>query len=457
MAKNKTYTSVYELDGRVPLGRAVPLGIQHVLAMFVGNVTPLIIICGMCGMDSATRTMLIQNAMFVAGIVTLIQLYPLLTIGAKLPIVMGTSFGFMGTMRIIAANPALGYPAIMGAALIGGIFELCLGFFIKPLRKLFPTVVTSLVVVCIGLSLLGTGIGYFGGGTANTAEAIAAAGKPAAMMFGSWQNLTVGFVVLIIIVLLKQFGKGFMSHSSILIGIIIGYVLAIPLGLVDFAPIREAAWFALPKPYLQYSFHAEAIIPMLIMFVATTIETMGDTAGITRGGMDREPTDKEMAGAVKADGIGSAFATIFGVLPNTSFSQNVGLVGITKVVNRFTVMTGAVVLILTGFFPKLAALFNAMPQSVLGGAAVVMFAMIIVSGIQSMQTLNLSGRNGMIVAVSLGLGVGVSQMTDVLAQLPGWVTTMFAQNGIIMTFIIATVMNLVLPADKKTSAQETGV
>ena len=432
MEEKKT-GSIYELDGKVELKKALPLGIQHILAMFLGNISPLLIICGMLDMATGLKTNLIQNAMFVAAVVTLVQLYPVWKVGAKLPIVMGTSSGFIGTAKAMGA--LYGYGALMGACFIGGIFEMVLGYFIKPLKKLFPPVVTSLVIISIGLSLLPVGINYFGGGSG-------------AADFGSWQHLTVGTFVIIVILIAKQF-KGFINNASILIGIVAGYILAICLGMVDFSAVSNASWFALPKFMpVAFEFNWEVIIAMGIMFIATTVETVGDISGITNGGLNREATVDELRGGVMADGLGSIFAAFFGVLPNTSFSQNVGLVTVTKVVNRFTIMTGAIFLLLCGFCPKLSAIFSVMPQSVLGGAAVIMFSMILVSGIQSLTREALDERNGLIVALAIGLGVGIGNVPAVLDQLPAWVGNIFAQNGIIMTFVIATVLNVILPKSK---------
>lgn len=440
MNEKKKEGSIYELDGIVKLTTAVPLGIQHVLAMFLGNISPLIIVCGLLNMEASSKTMLIQNAMFIAGVATLIQLYPIWKIGSGLPVVMGTSSGFIGTAK--AVGLASGYGAIIGASIVGSVLEMILGFFITPLRKIFAPVVTSLVILSIGLSLLPVGVKYMGGGETN------------ALGFGHWKHLLVGFIVILVIVVLKQFKGSFLSVSSILIGIVAGYIVSICLGMVDFTSVKEAAWFALPKPAMMIpgvdiKFVPSAIIAMAIMFVATAVETIGDTSAIVNGGLDREPSDKELSGSVLADGFGSLIAAVFGVLPNTSFSQNVGLVAVTKVVNRFTIMTGAVFLIIMGFFPKLSAIFTVMPQSVLGGAAVIMFAMIIVSGMTSLQRLNLDGRNGLIIALSLGLGVGIGNVPSVLDMMPQWVGDIFAQNGIIMTFVIATLLNLVLPKDKE--------
>ena len=427
--------SVYELDGRVPLKQAIPLGIQHVLAMFLGNVSPLIIVCGLLNIDGNTKSMLIQNSMFIAGIATLIQLYPVFKVGSGLPVVMGTSSGFIGTEKVIGAT--YGYAAIMGASLVGALLEIVLGFFIKPLRKLFPPIVTSLVVISIGLSLLPVGIKYFAGG----------AGSPE---FGAPKHLLVGTIVMLVIIIIQNYTKGFMKTSAILIGIIVGYLVAIFMGMVDFTQVKEAAWFSLPRPFIMgFEFRLDAIISMAIMYIATTVETIGDVSAIAVGGLGREATDKELSGGVIADGVASFIAALFSVAPNTSFSQNVGLVAVTKVVNKFVIMTGSVFLILAGFFPKLSAVLSVMPQSVLGGAAVIMFAMIFVSGLQSLFSENLDGRNGLIVALAIGIGVGLGNVPEALAELPSWVGNIFAQNGIIMTFVIATVLKLILPKDKK--------
>lgn len=428
--------SIYELEGRVPLKQAVPLGIQHVLAMFLGNVSPLIIVCGILNVPLETKSILIQNAMFISGAATLLQLYPVFKMGSGLPIVMGTSSGFIGTEKAIGM--AYGYDAVMGASLVGAIFEIILGFFIKPLKKLFPPIVTSLVIISIGLSLLPVGISYFGGGSSSQG-------------FGSPKNLLVATIVVVVIIILKQFTEGFLSVSSVLIGIVVGYIVSICLGMVDFTEVKNAAWISLPKPFVMgFEFKIDAIIAMSIMYIATAVETVGNISAITLGGLDRNATNREFSGGVVADGIASAVASVFGVLPNTAFGQNAGLVAVTKVVNKFSIMTGAVFLILAGFIPKLSALFSVMPQSVLGGAAVIMFSMILVSGLQSLLREGLDSRNGLIVAVSIGLGIGIGEMPEILRHLPEWVTQVFGNNSIIMTFVIATVLNLILPKKEET-------
>ena len=474
--KPTVYSSPNELDGRLPLRLAIPFGLQHVLAMFVGNLSPLLILMSVCGITAdagfgALRVSLLQNAMLVAGLVTLIQLYPIGPIGGKLPIVMGTSSGFIGVNKAIAASMMSGiaagtittsveagiyaYGAVMGASLIGGIFEMGLGFCIKPLRKFFPAVVTGTVVTAIGLSLLSVGIGFFGGGSSNAD-------------YGSMPNLFLGLVTLIAILVFKHAFKGFPSVASVLLGIIVGYIVSFVMGMVlpetvtigektitasyitQWAQVRDAAWFAVPEIMpVKWQFNVGAIIPMCIMFVVTAVETVGDTAGITEGGLGREPSDKELAGSVICDGFGSSLAAVFGVLPNTSFSQNVGLVNMTKVVNRFAICMGAIILVLSGLFPKIGAIISVMPQPVLGGAAVMMFANIVISGINLLTKEPLDGRNATIVAIALGLGYGIGSTTAVQAFMPTWMTYIFGGSGIVPAALLAIVLNIVLPKDKE--------
>lgn len=453
----------YDFYGKLPLKKAIPLGLQHVLAMFVGNLTPLLIITGACGMGAGSefadlQVALLQNAMLIAGIVTLVQLYSIGPVGGKVPIIMGTSSGFIGVFNSVTqvmGGGVLAYGAIMGASIIGGLFEGVLGFMLKPLRKFFPAVVTGTVVLSIGLSLIAVGVNSFGGG--NTAND-----------FGSVENLLLGAIVLIIIVILKHGTKGMTSASSILIGIIVGYIIAAIMGAVlpttavnaegveytkawvlNWDKVAQADWFALPKLMpVKPVFDLRAVIPVMIMFIVTAVETVGDISGVMEGGMGREADDTELSGGVICDGLGSSFAALFGVLPNTSFSQNVGLVAMTKIVNRFALATGAIFLILCGLFPKLAALVSIMPQSVLGGAAVMMFSSIVVSGIQLITREPLTTRNMTIVSVALGLGYGIGANSAVLAKLPQTVQLIFGGSGIVPAALVAIVLNIALPKEK---------
>lgn len=458
--------NAFQLNGKMPLSQAIPLGLQHVLAMFVGNLTPLIIITGACGLASgefaSLQLNLFQNAMFVAGIVTLVQLYTIGPIGGGVPIIMGTSSGFIGVFQSVSKSMGggiLAYGAIMGASIIGGLFEGVLGFCIKPLRKFFPAVVTGTVVLSIGLSLISVGINSFGGG--NTAKD-----------FGSIENLLLAIFVLAMILFFKHGTKGFSSFSAILLGIICGYVVAFIMGLVlpttgvtadgveytkawvlNWDKVADAAWIEIPKFMpVEIVFDLRAILPVLIMFIVTAVETVGDISGVMEGGLGREATDKELSGGVICDGIGSSFAALFGVLPNTSFSQNVGLVSMTKVVNRFALATGAIFLILCGLCPKLGAIVSIMPQSVLGGAAVMMFSSIVISGIQLITKEPLTGRNLSIVAVALGVGYGMGANTAILANTPQFIQLIFGGSGIVPAALVAILLNIVLPKDKPAQA-----
>ena len=464
MNQNENKGAEYDFYAKLPLKKAIPLGMQHVLAMFVGNLTPILLITGACGLGAGTefadlQIALLQNAMLIAGVVTLIQLFSIGPVGGKVPIIMGTSSGFIGVCNSVSAvmgGGILAYGAIMGASLIGGLYEGVLGFMLKPLRRFFPPVVTGAVVLSIGLSLISVGVNSFGGGSS-------------AKDFGSLENLLLGAIVLIVIVALKHGTKGMTSASSILIGIIVGYIVAAVMGMVlpttgvdaegveytkawvlNWSKVADASWFAIPAIMpVKLVFDVRAIVPIMIMFVVTAVETVGDISGVMVGGMDREATDTELAGGVICDGLGSSLASLFGVLPNTSFSQNVGLVTMTKIVNRFALTTGAIFLILCGLFPKLAALISIMPQSVLGGAAVMMFSSIVVSGIQLITKEPMTPRSITIVSVALGLGYGLGANGGVLSGLPQFVQLIFGGSGIVPAAIVAIVLNIVLPKEKK--------
>ncbi len=437
--KDKQQGSIYELNGRPPLGVAVPLGMQHVLAMFTGNIAPIIIICNVLGLPAEQKAFMIQCGMIVAGLVTFVQLYPAGPVGAGLPLVMGTSFAFVPTA--IAVGSTYGLPGILGASMIGSIAEIAMGFFLKPLRKFFPPLVTGTVLVAIGLSLLPVGVKYFAGGV----------GAPD---FGSPQNLALGFFVLITIILLQRFGKGMMSVASILIALILGYLIAIPMGKVNFAGVANASWFSFPMP-LKYGieFHLDAILKFAAVYLVVGLETLGNISGITLSGLNREATDRELSGAVVADGVGSAFAAFFNVLPNTAYGQNAGIVAMTGVVNRFSVATGAVFLMAAGLVPKFGAICAAMPSSVLGGAVLVVFSMITVSGIRMIAKAGLDGRNGTILAISLGLGLGFASVPEAIEQMPGVLNHFFA-DSVVASGILALVLNMVYPQSETVAANE---
>ena len=459
--EKKNLDPAYDFYASMPLSRAIPLGLQHVLAMFVGNLTPLLIICGACGIAGAEfadlRISLLQNAMIVAGLVTLVQLYSIGPCGGKVPVIMGTSSGFIGVFNGVAASlgsGVLAYGAMMGASIVGGIFEGVLGVFLKPLRRFFPAVVTGTVVLSIGLSLISVGMNSFGGGFK-------------AKDFGSAENLGLGLFVLVVILIFKHGTKGITSYSSILMGIIAGYFASIVMSFVlpttavtakgveytkswviNWDKVSQAAWFDIPELFpVDIVFDMRAIIPVAIMFIVTAVETVGDISGVMESGFGREADDKELSGGIICDGLGSSFAAILGVLPNTSFSQNVGLVAMTKVVNRFALATGAIFLVLCGLIPKLGAIVSIMPQSVLGGAAVMMFSSIVVSGIQLITKEPLNARSLTIVSVALGVGYGMGANPGVLAHAPQFVKLIFGGSGIVPAAVVAIFLNVVLPKE----------
>ena len=454
--------SAYQFDAKMPLRQAIPLGLQHVFAMFVGNLTPLLIItsaCGLAGGEFADlQVSLLQNAMFVAGVVTLVQLFSIGPVGGQVPIIMGTSSGFLGVFNSVAASMGggvLAYGAIMGASILGGLFETVLGFFLKPLRKFFPSVVTGTVVLSIGLSLISVGVNSFGGGNA-------------AKDFGSAENLLLAVFVLVVILFFKHWTTGFLSSSSILIGIVAGYLAAFIMGFVlpttgvtaegveftkawvlNWGKVAQADWFAIPKLVpVKIIFDMRAILPVLIMFIVTAVETVGDISGVMEGGMSREATDKELSGGVICDGLGSSFAACFGVLPNTSFSQNVGLVSMTKVVNRKVILSGGLILVLASFVPAIAEVFNSLPQAVLGGCTIMMFGNIILSGFQMIAEAGFTQRNITIAALSLTIGIGFTQVSDIFTQFPALFQQIFASNCIAVAFVVAVILNTVLPSEE---------
>lgn len=460
MEKEKVYSSPYEFEGKLPLKQAIPMGLQHVMAMFVGNLTPILIISSACGGElDAVKVSLLQNAMLVAGIVTLVQLFAIGPCGGKVPIIMGTSSGFIGVFNSVVnvmGGGILAYGAIMGASIIGGLFEAVLGFMLKPLRKFFPPVVTGTVVLSIGLSLISVGVNSFAGGSG-------------AADFGSLENLFVGLVVLIVIMAFKHFTKGITSSAAILFGIIVGYILTAVMGMVvdttavnaegveytkawvlNWSKVADASFFEIPKLMpVPIVFDVRAILPIIVMFVVTAVETVGDISGVMEGGMGREATDKELSGGIVCDGIGSSFAALFGVLPNTSFSQNVGLVTMTKIVNRFALSIGAIFLVICGLFPKVGAVISMMPQPVLGGAAIIMFSSIVVSGIQLITKEPLSARSISIVSVALGVGYGLGANAAALSGLPQALQLVFGESGIVPACLVAIIMNVLLPKEKE--------
>lgn len=428
---NSSISNIYQLEGRVPVSRAIPFGLQHILAMFVANISPIIIVAGASGVSGKQLAMLIQSAMLIAGIGTLIQLFPLWKIGSGLPIVMGISFTFVSIMCYIGAN--YGYGTIMGAVLIGGLIEGCLGLFAKYWMKIISPIVSASVVTAIGFSLLSVGSTSFGGGSGSE-------------NFGSVENWILGTVTLLCCILFNIFAKSYWKQLSVLFGLVIGYLVAIPMGLVDFSSLAGTSVIALPHlmPF-KMEFHLNAIISVALIFLVSATETIGDTQALANSGLNRSATTKEISGSLACDGFISSLSSLFGCMPITSFSQNVGLVAMTKVVNRFTIATGALIMILAGIFPIFGAVLATLPDAVLGGCTIMMFGTIVVSGLQMIGKCGYSQRNITIVALSLSIGIGFTQVPELFSVFPKIIETVFAENCVAVVFLVAVILNLILP------------
>ncbi len=430
--KECSVNNIYQLEGRVPVLKAIPFGLQHILAMFVANLTPITIIAAAGGLSQAEIAILLQNAMFIAGIATLIQLYPIWKVGSGLPIVMGVSFTFVTVLCTVAAN--YGYPAVMGAVLVGGIFEGTLGLMAKYWRKLIAPVVAASVVTAIGMSLFSVGARSFGGGYAED--------------FGSAQNLLLGTITLITCLGWNCFAKGYLKQLSVLVGLFVGYIVAIFMGKVDLSVIFSGGVVSLPKllPYTP-EFHAGAILSVCIIFLVSAAETIGDTTAMVSTGLNREIESKEISGSLACDGYASAISSLLGCPPVTSFSQNVGLVAMTKVVNRFTIMTGAGCMILAGLLPPVGNFFASLPESVLGGCTIMMFGTIMTSGMQMLAKAGFTQRNITIAALSLAVGVGFTAASeiDLWRIFPEMIQAVFSANVVAVVFVVSICLNLVLP------------
>ena len=364
--ENVNVANIYQLNGRVPISKAIPFGLQHILAMFVSNLTPIILIAASSGMEQGKVATLLQNAMFMAGIATIIQLYPLGRVGAKLPIVMGVSFTFVTLLSYIGAQ--YGYDAVVGSVIVGGLLEGTLGLMAKYWRRIITPVVAGIVVTTIGYSLLSVGVRSFGGGYSED--------------FGSVRNLMIGTITLLACLLFNIFAKSFWKQLSVLFGLLVGYLVSLAMGMVNLSAIWENGMIAFPHFLpVQPEFNLNAIVSVFIIFLVSAAETIGDTSAVVAAGLGREVSEKEISGSLACDGFLSSISGLFGCPPVTSFSQNVGLVAMTKVVNRYTIMMGAICMILAGFFPPIGAFFNSIPESVLGGCTVMMFGTIMVSGV----------------------------------------------------------------------------
>ena len=457
MAAPVSAENIYHLNGRVPLAKAIPFGLQHVLAMFVANLAPVLIVCGAAvvrgtgeGLTQAEITRLLQCAMFVAGIGTCMQLYPVWKIGSKLPIVMGVSFTFLGSLLMICTNPELGYEGMIGAVILGGIFEGLVGLSAKYWKRFLTPVVSSCVVIAIGLSLLPVGMNSWGGGDGSE-------------NFGAWYHLLIGAFTLLVCLAARYRLKGVYKNLNILVGLIAGYLMSAVFTVAGIAPmidfsgitdtIEEVGYLSLPVPVFftdhKPVFDIGAFFTIAIVFLVSAAETTGATTAVCQGTLDRDIRIEELQGSLAVDGFSSAISGCFGCLPLTSFSQNVGLVTMTGVINRFTILMGALIMILASLFPPLGAFFNSLPQAVLGGCTVMMFGSILYEGVKMLKECRFNDRTMIIVSLSFCVGVGLTQTSgNFFAAFPPAVGDIFNGNAVAGVFVISLLLSLILPKEE---------
>ena len=441
---------LFQFHGVPPIGTSVSLALQHLVAMIVGCVTPPIMIASAIGLSLSDQVLLIQASLVMSAVCTLLQLYPIGgRFGAGLPVILGVSFAYVPSMQAIAASGG-GVAAIAGAMIVGGIVAIIVGLFVKKIRLLFPPVITGTVVFTIGLSLYPTAINYMAGGTANTAESIAAKGLTEALVYGSWQNWLIAALTLTAVLVLNNKAKGLCRLASILIGMLFGYVVALCFGMVSFADVGDAAWFSLPRfMHFGVSFDLSSCVAIGLLFAINSIQAIGDFTATTVGGMNREPTDKELQGGIIAYGATNILTALFGGLPTATYSQNVGIVTTNKVINRTVFALTGVFLMLAGLSPKFAAVLTTIPQCVLGGATITVFSTIAMTGMKLIASQDLTARNTTIVGLSAALGVGISQASASLSQFPDSFTMIFGKSPVVIATIMAVLLNLILPKDGK--------
>ena len=437
--------SIFELTGVPSLRQALPLAVQHVVAMIVGCVTPAIIVSGAAnggaGLSTEDQVILIQSALVVAALSTLIQLFPIgrnwkLGIGAGLPVIMGVSFAYVPSMQAIAAD--YGVATILGAQLVGGLVAVVMGLLVRKIRVFFPPLITGTVVFTIGLSLYPTAINYMAGG-AGSAD------------YGSWQNWLVAVFTLVVVTVLNHYGKGIWKLSSILVGVVAGYALAGCFGMVQFDSVGQATMFQLPGlMHFGITFEPSSCVAIGLLFAINSIQAIGDYSATTIGGLDREPTDRELQNGIVGYGLSNVLGSFLGGLPTATYSQNVGIVTTTKVVNRWVLGLAAVILGVAGLVPKFSALLTTIPYCVLGGATVSVFASIAMTGMKLVTSEQMDYRNTSIVGLAAALGMGISQASAALATFPTWVTTVFGKSPVVLATLVAVLLNVVLPKSKET-------
>lgn len=433
--------SIFELEGIPPLKEVAPLGFQHVVAAIVGVVTPAILVANITNLSGADKTILIQMSLIITALATLLQLFPIAGIGSGLPVIIGMSFAYVPT--ILAIGGQFGIATIFGAQIFGGIAAFLVGMYVKQLRIFFPPIVTGTVIFTIGLSLYSVAVRYMAGGGGNPT-------------FGSPTNWLVATITLVVVIYLTYFTKGITKLAAILVGMIVGYIVAFFMGMVSFDAVTQSSWFQLVAPlHFGIKFEISAIISMIIMYIVNAVQAIGDLSSTTIGGLDREPTDKELSGGIKANGLTSIISAFFGGLPTATYSQNVGIVTVNRVVNKMVFAFAAVVFLVAGLIPKFASVLTTIPQSVIGGATISVFAMITMTGIKMIASAKLTPRNTAVVGLAVALGVGVTSVTGSLAGFPTWVGTIFGTSSVVIATLVAIILNIVLPKDKEEIASKT--
>lgn len=434
--------SIFELEGIPAFRQVLPLALQHVVAMIVGCVTPAIIVSGAVsggGMSQGDKVILIQAALFVSAISTLLQLFPLgsksgFHIGSSLPVIMGVSFAYVPSMQAIAEG--YGVATILGSQIVGGCVAVVVGLLVRKIRVFFPPLITGTVVFTIGLSLYPTAINYMAGGTSSET-------------YGSWENWAVAIFTLVIVTVLNHFGKGIVKLASILIGMLAGYVVSAFFGMVSFSSVASASVFQFPQVmHFGINFEVSSCVAIGLLFAINSVQAIGDFTATTVGGLGREPSDKELQGGIVGYGIMNIIGAAFGGLPTATYSQNVGIVATTKVINRCVLGLAAIILGVAGLIPKFSALLTTIPQCVLGGATVSVFASIAMTGMKLITSEDMNYRNTSIVGLAAALGMGISQASAALATFPSWVTMIFGKSPVVLATLIAILLNIILPKEE---------
>lgn len=434
--------SIFEMNGIPAFSQVLPLALQHVVAMIVGCVTPAIIISGAVsggGLAQQDKVILIQAALFVSAVSTLLQLFPLgsksgFHIGSSLPVIMGVSFAYVPSMQAIAEG--YGVSTILGSQIVGGAVAIVVGILVRKIRIFFPPLITGTVVFTIGLSLYPTAINYMAGGTSSET-------------YGSWENWVVALITLSIVTVLNHFGKGIVKLASILIGMVAGYGISALFGMVSFTSVAQASSFQMPQlMHFGINFEVSSCVAIGLLFAINSVQAIGDFTATTVGGLGREPADNELQGGIVGYGIMNIIGAFFGGLPTATYSQNVGIVATTKVVNRCVLGLAALILGVAGLIPKFSALLTTIPQCVLGGATVSVFASIAMTGMKLITSEDMNYRNTSIVGLAAALGMGISQASAALATFPDWVTMIFGKSPVVLATILAILLNIILPKEE---------